>query len=81
MRMNKVDMLCERVNNKFGLKNRQIGSVERYTDAVTNSIVQIGNDYGGHTCLITGTDKQLISYLESVLNDKFKFYNNLLRLV
>lgn len=79
--MNEVDKLCKRVNDKFGLRNRQIGSVERYTDAVTNSIVQIGNDYGGHTCLITETDKQLISYLESVLNDKFKFYNNLLRLV
>lgn len=79
--MNEVDKLCKRVNDKFGLRNRQIGSVERYTDAVTNSIVQIGNDYGGHTCLITRTDKQLISYLESVLNDKFKFYNNLLRLV
>ena len=79
--MNEVDKLCKRVNDKFGLRNRQIGSVERYTDAVTNSIVQIGNDYGGHTYLITGTDKQLISYLESVLNDKFKFYNNLLRLV
>ena len=79
--MNEVDKLCKRVNDKFGLRNRQIGSVERYTDAVTNSIVQIGNDYGGHTCLITGTDKQLISYLESVLNDKFKYYNNLLRYV
>lgn len=55
--MNEVDKLCKRVNDKFGLRNRQIGSVERYTDAVTNSIVQIGNDYGGHTCLITGTDK------------------------
>ena len=79
--MNEVDKLCKRVNDKFGLRNRQIGSVERYTDAVTNSIVQIGNDYGGHTCLITGTDKLLISYLDSVLNDKFKFYNNLLRFV
>lgn len=79
--MNEVDKLCKRVNDKFGLRNRQIGSVERYTDMTTNSIVQIGNEYGGHTVLITGTDKQLISYLESVLNNKFKFYNNLLRLV
>lgn len=77
--MNEVDKLCKRVNDKFGLRNRQIGSVERYTDAVTNSIVQIGNDYGGHTCLITGTDKQLISYLQSVLDGKFKFYDSLIR--
>ena len=39
MGMNKVDMLCKRVNNKFGLRNRQIGSVERYTDSSTNSVV------------------------------------------
>lgn len=80
MGMNKVDMLCERVNNKFGLKNRQIGSVERYTDMSTNSVVQIGNEYGGHIVLITGTDKQLVSYLEAVLQNKFNFYDLLIRL-
>lgn len=80
MEMNKVDMLCERVNNKFGLKNRQIGSVERYTDMSTNSVVQIGNNVGGHIVLITGTDKQLVSYLEAVLQNKFNFYDLLIRL-
>ena len=80
MEMNKVDMLCERVNNKFGLKNRQIGSVERYTDMSTNSVVQIGNNVGGHIVLITGTDKQLVSYLEAVLQNKFNFYGLLIRL-
>lgn len=80
MGMNKVDMLCERVNNKFGLKNRQIGSVERYTDMSTNSVVQIGNNVGGHIVLITGTDKQLVSYLEAVLQNKFNFYDLLIRL-
>ena len=80
MGMNKVDMLCERVNNKFGLKNRQIGSVERYTDMCTNSVVQIGNNTGGHIVLITGTDKQLVSYLEAVLQNKFNFYDLLIRL-
>ena len=78
--MNKVDMLCERVNNKFGLRNRQIGSVERYTDMSTNSVVQIGNNVGGHIVLITGTDKQLVSYLEAVLQNKFNFYGLLIRL-
>lgn len=78
--MNKVDMLCERVNNKFGLKNRQIGSVERYTDMSTNSVVQIGNNVGGHIVLITGTDKQLVSYLEAVLQNKFNFYDLLIKL-
>ena len=77
--MNKVDMLCERINKRFGLGNRQIGSIERYTNAATNSVVQIGNEYGGHTTLITGTDNQLISYLESVLDGKFKFYDSLIR--
>lgn len=64
--MNKVDMLCERINKRFGLSNRQVGSVERYTDATTNSIVQIANENGGHITLASGTDKQLIDYLNSV---------------
>lgn len=64
--MNKVDMLCERINKRFGLGNRQIGSIERYTDAATNSVVQIANEYGGYVVLVTGTDKQLIDYLNSV---------------
>ncbi len=64
--MNKVDILCERINKRFGLSNRQIGSVERYTDAATNSIVQIANENGGYVTLATGTDKQLINYLNSV---------------
>ena len=78
--MNEVDKLCKRVNDKFGLRNRQIGSVERYTDMTKNSIVQIGNEYGGHIVLITGTDKQLVSYLEAVLQNKFNFYDLLIRL-
>lgn len=78
--MNEVDKLCKRVNDKFGLRSRQIGSVERYTDMTTNSIVQIGNEYGGHIVLITGTDKQLVSYLEAVLQNKFNFYDLLIRL-
>lgn len=78
--MNEVDKLCKRVNDKFGLRNRQIGSVERYTDMSTNSVVQIGNNVGGHIVLITGTDKQLVSYLEAVLQNKFNFYDLLIRL-
>lgn len=78
--MNEVDKLCERVNDKFGLRNRQIGSVERYTDMCTNSVVQIGNNSGGYSVLISGTDKQLISYLNAILQDKFNFYDLLIRL-
>lgn len=78
---NKVDILCRRINEKYGLRNRQVGSLERYTDSCTNSIVQIGNNHGGHTTLISGTDKQLIAYLNSILDGKMNFYPALLRLV
>ena len=78
---NKVDILCRRINEKYGLRNRQVGSLERYTDSCTNSIVQIGNNYGGHTTLISGTDKQLIAYLNSILDGKMNFYSTLFRLV
>lgn len=78
---NKVDILCRRINEKYGLRNRQVGSLERYTDSCTNSIVQIGNNHGGHITLISGTDKQLIAYLNSILDGKMNFYPTLLRLV
>lgn len=78
---NKVDILCRRINEKYGLRNRQVGSLERYTDSCTNSIVQIGNNHGGHITLICGTDKQLIAYLNSILDGKMNFYTTLLRLV
>ena len=78
---NKVDILCRRINEKYGLRNRQVGSLERYTDSCTNSIVQIGNNHGGHITLISGTDKQLIAYLNSILDGKMNFYTTLLRLV
>ena len=78
---NKVDILCRRINEKYGLRNRQVGSLERYTDSCTNSIVQIGNNHGGHITLISGTDKQLIAYLNSILDGKMNFYSTLFRLV
>lgn len=78
---NKVDILCRRINEKYGLRNRQVGSLERYTDSCTNSIVQIGNNHGGHITLISGTDKQLIAYLNSILDGKMNFYPTLLGLI
>lgn len=78
---NKVDILCRRVNEKYGLRNRQVGSLERYTDSCTNSIVQIGNNHGGHITLISGTEKQLIAYLNSILDGKMNLYSTLFRLV
>lgn len=78
---NKVDILCRRINEKYGLRNRQVGSLERYTDSCTNSIVQIGNNHGGHITLISGTEKQLIAYLNSILDGKMNFYPTSLRLV
>lgn len=78
---NKVDILCRRINEKYGLRDRQVGSLERYTDSCTNSIVQIGNNHGGHITLISGTEKQLIAYLNSILDGKMNFYSTLLKLV
>lgn len=65
--MNKVDMLCDKINNHLGLHSRQVGSIERYTDSATNSIVRIDNPYGGHTTLISGDDKQLIAFLSTIM--------------
>lgn len=67
---NPIDKMCDLVNQKYGLRNRQIGSIERYTDSCTNEIVQIGNKYGGHTTLISGTEKVLKNFLQKILDDK-----------
>lgn len=67
---NKLDKLCDMINEKYNKKNRQIGSIERYTDMTTNKIVQIGNNYGGYIDLICGTEKQLESFLKNILDGK-----------
>lgn len=69
-KLNKIDDLCNRVNEKYCMHNRQIRSIERYTDMTTNKIVQIGNNFGGHIDLMCGTDKQLESFLRNILSDK-----------
>lgn len=67
---NNVDKLCDAVNEKFNLKPRQIGSVERVSDMCTNSIVQIGNNYGGFIVLASGDDKTLCNYLKGILSNE-----------
>lgn len=63
--MNKVDKMCANINAKLGLKERQVGSIGRYTDMTTNAIVKYANPYGGFIVLMTGTDKMLINFLHN----------------
>lgn len=72
--MNTIDKLCDRVNSKYKLKPRSIGSVERYTDMCGTALVQITNQYGGHTELIRGDEKSISSFLNNILNDKTVLY-------
>ena len=54
--MNKIDILCDRVNEKYNLKRHQVGSVERYQDMYETSVVQVCN--------------QLTKYLQNILDNK-----------
>ena len=45
--MNKIDILCDRVNEKYNLRRHQVGSVERYQDMYETSVVQVCNQFGG----------------------------------
>lgn len=65
-----VDKLCEMVNEKYGLKPNQIGSIEHYQDMYSNSIVQICNQYRGTRVLATGNDPGLKQYLRNILDDR-----------
>lgn len=65
-----LDTLCDLVNNKYGLKPNEIGSVEHHSDMCENSIVQICNQYRGYRQLISGTDPVLKTYLRNILEDK-----------
>lgn len=64
---NPIDILCNRINETLHLNNREVGSLERYTDMCTNKIVQIANPYGGYIDIAYGTEKQLIAYLKNIL--------------
>jgi hypothetical protein len=69
-KLNKIDDLCNKVNEKYKIHSRYIGSIERYTDMCTNKLVQIANDCGGYIDLIYGTEKQLEQYLRNILDNK-----------
>lgn len=67
---NKVDKMCEMVNEKYGLLPNQRGSIEYHHDATENSIVQICTVNRGMRQLICGEDKVLLQYLQNILDDK-----------
>lgn len=65
--INDIDKLCDFINEKNGLKPREVGSLERVKDMTQNSIVKIGNEYGGYIPLYSGTDNELIEFLQGFL--------------
>ena len=68
--MSKIDILCNRVNEKYNLRRHQVGSVERYQDMCETSVVQICNQFGGVRTLMSGDEKTLTEYLQNILDDK-----------
>ena len=68
--MSKIDILCDRVNEKYNLRRHQVGSVERYQDMCEISVVQVCNQFGGVRTLMSGDEKTLIEYLQNILDDK-----------
>ena len=68
--MNGIDILCDRVNEKYNLRRHQVGSVERYQDMCETSVVQICNNFGGVRTLLSGDEKTLTEYLQNILEDK-----------
>lgn len=68
--MNKINILCDRVNEKYNLRRHQVGSVERYQDMCETSVVQVCNQFGGVRTLLSGDGKTLTKYLQNILDDK-----------
>lgn len=68
--MSKIDVLCDRVNEKYNLRSHQVGSVERYQDMYETSVVQVCNQFGGVRTLMSGDEKILMKYLQNILDDK-----------
>jgi hypothetical protein len=71
-KINDIDLLCDLVNEKYNLKSREIGSIERYKDMYVLKIVQIGNNYGGFIDLKSGNEKELKEFLRLILDEKIK---------
>ena len=68
--MNKIDILCDRVNEKYNLRRHQVGSVERYQDMCETSVIQVCNNFGGVRTLLSGDEKTLVEYLQNILDNK-----------
>lgn len=66
-----IELLCNMVNEKYGLKKGQIGSIEQYKDMYVNKIIQIGNEFGGYFDLkVAEKEKDLIDFLRLILDDR-----------
>lgn len=76
-----LDDLCDLINNKYGLKPNEIGSIEWHSDACENAIVQIMNQYRGARQLITGPEPVLKQYLQNMLEDKTQLNLNLYKVM
>lgn len=70
-----ISSLCDLVNKKYDLKPNDIGSIEYYSDATENSIVQICNKARGTRQLMYGSDEVLKKYLQSILDDVVVLYS------
>lgn len=68
---NNIDYLCDKINEQYNLKSREIGSIEHYSSMTENMIVQIGNDKGGFIPLTSGTDKELLEFLRHLSNGNY----------
>ena len=66
-----IELLCNMVNEKYGLKKGQIGSIAQYKDMYVNKIIQIGNEFGGYFDLkVAEKEKDLIDFLRLILDDR-----------
>lgn len=65
-----INKLCDLVNDKYGLRPNDVGSIEFYNSMTQSSIVQICNKNRGIRELVTGPEPVLKQYLENILNDK-----------
>ena len=61
--MDKVQLLCDAINEKRGKQLNDIGSLFHLKDMATNAVAQVGNKDGGYYIIATGEDKGLINYL------------------
>lgn len=74
--INDIDVLCNNVNEKYGLSINEVGSIEHHQDMCENAIVQIANENRGIIQLVYGEYKVLINYLRGILEDRIELKIN-----